>query len=88
MTINDVQNVLGCPIWARIPSYYNVAVSALNRGIPFVIGEPKSKLSLAIDDISKLLISGADDFDIQKLPPKERKKFLKKYKQSQRRSNI
>jgi pilus assembly protein CpaE len=86
VTMADVQGVIGCPIWARIPSDYKVAVSALNRGIPFVIGEPKCKLSLAIGDIARLLISGADDFDIQKLSPKEQKKLLKRYRQSQRRS--
>jgi len=86
VTMSDVQSVIGCPIWAKIPSDYKVAVSALNRGIPFVIGEPNSKLSLAIGDIAKLLISGADDFDIQKLSPKEQKKFLKRYRQTQKRA--
>ncbi len=77
ITLNDVQKILGCPIWARIPSDYKVAVSALNRGTPFVMLEPKPKLSQSLSDIAALLMSGKDDYDIQKLSPKEKKKVMK-----------
>jgi len=86
VTLSDVQAVIGCPIWAKIPSDYKIAVSALNRGVPFVLGEPNCKLSQAIGDIARLLISGADDYDIQKLTPKEQKKLLKKYHQPKKRA--
>lgn len=78
ITLDDVQKIMGCPIWARIPSDYKVAVTALNRGIPFVIFAPNTKLSQALSHIAELIHSGKDDFDIQKLSQKEQKKFFKR----------
>lgn len=66
ITINDVQKIIGYPIWAKIPSDYKVAVNALNRGVPFVIGSPNSKLSESISELADILLSGNTDFDIQK----------------------
>ena len=77
ITLSDVQKILGCPIWARIPSDYKVAVSALNRGVPFVTLSPKTKLSQSLSEIASLLLSGKEDYDIQKLSPKEKKKLMK-----------
>ena len=65
ITVEDVQKITGCPIWAKIPSDYNIAVSALNRGVPFVVGSPKSKLSQAIESVANVLLSGKDDFNIE-----------------------
>ncbi len=65
ITINDVQKIIGYPIWARIPSDYKVAVNALNRGVPFVTGSPNSKLSESICQLVDILISGKSDFNIQ-----------------------
>lgn len=79
ITLNDVQKILNCPIWARIPSDYKVAVSALNRGVPFVIAAPNTKLSQSITYVADLLLSGKEDYDIQKLNTKEKKKLLKKF---------
>ena len=64
ITVNDVQKIIGYPIWAKIPSDYKVAVNALNRGIPFVTGAPNSKLSESITMLSNILISGSTDYDI------------------------
>jgi pilus assembly protein CpaE len=64
ITINDVQRIIGYPIWARLPSDYKVAVNALNRGIPFVTGAPKSKLSESVTGLANILTSGSSDFDI------------------------
>ncbi|MEA5050184.1 MAG: AAA family ATPase [Oscillospiraceae bacterium] len=88
VTMSDVQKVIGCPIWAKIPSDYKTAVSALNRGVPFTLGEPRCLLSQAVGDISRLLISGSDDFDIQKLSPREKRQLLKKYKQPKKRFHM
>jgi len=57
ITVNDVQKILGYPIWAKIPSDYKLAVTALNRGVPYVISSPNSKLSQAISDVSTLILS-------------------------------
>lgn len=65
ITVQDVQTIIGCPIWAKIPSDYNIAVTALNRGIPFVISARGSKLSQSISTVADVLISGTDDFNIQ-----------------------
>lgn len=77
ITLNDVQRILNCPIWARIPSDYKVAVSALNRGEPFVIMNPRSKLSISIENIKSLILTGNSNYDIQKLSAKEKKKLIK-----------
>jgi pilus assembly protein CpaE len=58
ITVDDVQKILGFPIWAKVPSDYKVAVTALNRGIPFVTSTPTSKLSQAIEDITNMLQEG------------------------------
>ncbi|MEA4815938.1 MAG: AAA family ATPase [Lachnospiraceae bacterium] len=84
ITIADVQRIIDAPILSTIPSDYMVAVSALNRGVPFVIGAPNCKLSQAISDIANILMSNTMNYDIQKLNPKERKKLLKKYKSTER----
>jgi pilus assembly protein CpaE len=77
ITINDVQKIIGCPIWAKIPSDYKIAVSALNRGVPFVIGAPHSKLSQSISEVANLLLTGSVDYDIQKSQTKEKRGFLR-----------
>jgi pilus assembly protein CpaE len=59
ITVNDVQKIIGYPIWAKIPSDYKVAVNALNRGIPFVTGAPNSKLSESICELVDILLSGS-----------------------------
>jgi len=73
ISLNDVQKLIDCPIWAKIPSDYKVAVTALNRGIPFVTSTPRSELSRSISSVASLLLGGAEDIDA--LTPMERKKL-------------
>lgn len=75
ITINDVQRIIGYPIWAKIPSDYKVAVNALNRGVPFVIGAPNSKLSASISVLTDILIKGLSDYDIMGKNKKNKKKL-------------
>lgn len=56
ITAKDVERILGKNIWCRIPSDYNTAVSALNKGIPIVIGSPKTRISFALDELAKLVL--------------------------------
>ena len=84
ITIADVQRIIDAPIMSSIPSDYMVAVTALNRGVPFVIGAPNSRLSQAITEISGVLMTDSLDYDIQKLSPKDRKKLLRKYKSAEK----
>lgn len=74
VTINDVQTILGCPIWARIPSDYKVAVSSLNRGEPIVTGSPNSRIGMAISDMANLIESGEPDADTEALKDKAKRK--------------
>ncbi len=60
ITVKDVQGILGYPIWATLPSDYKVAVTALNRGIPFVVSEPNSKLSQSLAVVADILLYGED----------------------------
>lgn len=80
ITINDVQRIIGYPIWAKIPSDYKVAVNALNRGVPFVIGAPNSKLSASISVLTDILIKGLSDYDIMGKNKKNNKKKLSFFK--------
>lgn len=64
ITINDVQKIIGYPIWSKIPSDYKVAVNALNRGVPFVTGAPTSKLSESISSLVDILIKGSTSYDM------------------------
>lgn len=66
ITINDVQKIIGYPLWAKIPSDYKVAVNALNRGIPFVTGAPKSQLSQSISQLVDILLSGNKNYNLKK----------------------
>lgn len=75
ITINDVQRIIGYPIWAKIPSDYKVAVNALNRGVPFVIGAPNSKLSSSIFELTDILIKGISDYDLMEKSKKNKKKL-------------
>ncbi len=84
ITTADVQRIVDAPILSRIPSDYMMAVAALNRGQPFVQSAPKAKLSLAIKDIADKIISGADNFDIQQLTPRERRALMRKYKMKEK----
>jgi pilus assembly protein CpaE len=73
ITLRDVQRLIDCPVWARIPSDYKVAVTALNRGIPFVTGAPKSELSRSVSSLASLLAQGTQDIDA--LTPLEQKRL-------------
>lgn len=52
VTKSDVERILGCPVWHSIGNDYRTAVAALNEGVPFVAGFPKSKISHDVDDIA------------------------------------
>ncbi|MGB5824456.1 MAG: AAA family ATPase, partial [Proteocatella sp.] len=60
ITANDVEKIIGKNIWAKIPSDYNVAVNALNKGVPFVISTPKNKMSMAFDELAEKVSFGQE----------------------------
>jgi pilus assembly protein CpaE len=73
ITLDDIQKLIDSPIWAKIPSDYKTAVTALNLGVPFVTGAPKSELSQAVSSVAALLIDGTLDYD--SLSAKQRKQL-------------
>ena len=60
VSIKDVENVLGYPVWMKIQNDEKAAKAAINRGIPFVINNPNSKLSLSVSNLSDHLLLGED----------------------------
>ena len=76
ITLDDIQKLIDSPIWAKIPSDYKTAVTALNLGVPFVTGAPKSELSQAVSSVAALLIDGTLDYD--SLSAKQRKQLGRK----------
>jgi pilus assembly protein CpaE len=73
ITLDDVQKLIECPLWAKIPSDYKVAVTAINRGVPFVIGAPKSELARSVSTIASLIQNGGGPVD--SLNPRLRKRL-------------
>ena len=74
--IHDAEDTLGFLIAAHIPSDGKLVVSALNKGLPFVLSHPSSKVSLAVKDLGDLVIK---DLGYQKDLIESRKKpFLKR----------
>ena len=73
ISVDDVVRVVDAPLAAYIPNDYNVAVSALNRGEPFVHSFPKSKLTGCVEKLADTLIAGTEDFHV--LPANKRKGF-------------
>ena len=84
ITIDYVQRIVDAPILMRIPSDYMVAVAALNQGQPFVQAMPKSKLSLAVSDVARIIVQGAEGYDLQQLSAKERRAELRRYRTKDR----
>ena len=80
ISINDVQKITGFNIWAKVPSDYKVAVTALNRGVPFVIGARNSKLAQSVTGMVSSLLSGKVNDDPTKSKGKKFKLFGKKKK--------
>ena len=53
---SEIKMILPVDIFCKIPSDGKVAGLALNRGVPFVLDSPNSRMSIAIDDLSTSLI--------------------------------
>lgn len=64
ISLDDVSRVVEAPLAAYIPNDYNVAVSALNRGEPFVHSFPKSKLASCVSKLVDTLIAGTEEYHV------------------------
>lgn len=50
-----VENIVGTPLFARIPSEGKVVVSSVNKGIPFVLSSPREAVSKSVFSIASQL---------------------------------
>ena len=64
ITVDDVMRVVEAPMAAYIPNDYNTAVSALNRGEPFVQSYPKSKIAGCLKELADAMIAGTEDYHV------------------------
>jgi pilus assembly protein CpaE len=54
--IEDAEKILGLPVKWHIPNDYNIAIGAINKGVPLSMYEPKSKLNLSIKEIAEEIV--------------------------------
>lgn len=64
ITVDDVMRVVEAPMAAYIPNDYNTAVSALNRGEPFVQSYPKSKIAGCLNELADAMIAGTENYHV------------------------
>jgi pilus assembly protein CpaE len=60
MTLELIEDVLGMKIDWRIPSDYRTVISSINKGIPFVILEPRTPVSKAVMRLANYIIGKAE----------------------------
>jgi pilus assembly protein CpaE len=53
VTLKDLQRIITRPIMARFQSDWKLAVSSLNKGVPFVINAPNSGLSKTMSQLAQ-----------------------------------
>jgi pilus assembly protein CpaE len=56
ITAREVEDILQCPLYAKIPSDGRVAVPSVNEGVPFMLSQPHSKIAQAVRDLVRRLI--------------------------------
>lgn len=54
ISLKDAEKILKAPVFSRIPSDWKTATMSLNKGIPFVIDYPKTKISAAVYQLARL----------------------------------
>lgn len=55
--LDMVENIIGMPVFARIPSEGKVVVSSVNRGVPFVLSNPREAVTRSVFSIASKLQS-------------------------------
>lgn len=78
ISLNDVQKITGFSIWSKLPSDYKVAVTALNRGVPFVIGARNSKIAQAVNGMVNSLLNGKINDNLTKSKGLKKRLFGKR----------
>lgn len=78
ISVSEIQSILGYPIWATLPSDYKVAVTALNRGVPFITSNPTCRLAASIALIAETILQGERGTEETTATPQAVKKRLEK----------
>lgn len=58
MRLEDVEDSLGCRVAATLPSDGKVVVGSVNKGIPFVIDNPATRVAAAVFHLAQLVAGG------------------------------
>lgn len=56
LTLPRVEDKLGVSVWATIPSDGATVVPSVNRGVPFVLSDPKRPVSMAVRHMADTLV--------------------------------
>jgi pilus assembly protein CpaE len=56
ITVTEAEETLDFLVAAQIPSEGKIVVPALNEGIPFVLSNPNSRVSLALQQVLKIVL--------------------------------
>ena len=54
ISLKDASKVVKAPVFCRIPSDWKTATMSLNKGVPFVLDAPGTKISAALYNLAKL----------------------------------
>ncbi len=65
ITLKDAESVMDCAIRSRIPVDWNAATGAINKGIPVVLGAPRSRMSQALVKLADQVAAGKLDAQAQ-----------------------
>jgi len=58
MKLEDLEHAVDCKVWASIPGNGKVATGAINKGIPFVLGQPTSNIAEEITRLATMIVKG------------------------------
>lgn len=71
ISIKEVEKAVGMRVCATIPRDERLAITAANRGVPFVISNPRAEISLAMGRLASYLIPGQEPATAKSAPDKQ-----------------
>ena len=83
ISLTNLEQVLGYSVWMKIPNDEKVAKAAINRGIPFVINNPNSRISQSIFSMTEVVLNG-EGHAADRFKKDTNKKNLTKLKQKKK----
>ena len=52
VTLEDLEETAGCPVFWQLPSDYKSLIDAIDSGVPAMLQNPKSKIAKSIEDLT------------------------------------